>query len=360
MPLTFDQFFNALAQQESGGNYSAVNGLTGALGKYQILPVNVPAWSQKYLGVRWTASQFLGDPRKQDALARAVLQDYFDKYGIRGAASAWYSGDPALANNYKSQRGGPSIGDYVDNIIALATKNPQYAGTLTKPTSPDIPTTTEDRTVKTSEPPEAAPDTAQMQAVTSPGAEAVDSAGAEAVTAPGTEEVGGDTGVTSQTPARQAQIPTLAAGEVPPEQGPAPDKFVSFAGRQLSLAAAQQWLGTPYVFGGGGTKGPSRSALAKGNYNQVGFDCSGFVQYALDKAGINAPRLSYDQLKMGPRVSLSALQPGDLVGFGDGGHLAIYLGNGQIIEAPRTGLNVRIRKLGKGEDAWGVSLAKLY
>lgn len=355
MPLTFDQFFGALAQQESGGNYGAVNGLTGALGKYQILPSNVPAWSQQYLGVRWTASQFLGDPRKQDALARAVLQDYYDKWGVRGAAAAWYSGNPAKANDYGSQKGGPSIGDYVDQIIARATKNPSYDPGALK----SLKITTDDRRQQ-SELPKPGAGSTQMGKTSTPGAEATSSPGAEAVTAPGAEQVGGDTGVTAQAPSVEAQNPTQAESEVPDDQTGAPSAYMSFAGRQLALHAAQQYIGVPYVFGGGGTAGPSRSALAHGNPNQVGFDCSGFVQFTLGKAGISAPRLSYDQLKMGQRVSLSALQPGDLVGFGDGHHVAIYLGNGQIIEAPHTGANVRIRKLGKGEDAWGVSLANRY
>lgn len=357
MPLTFDQFFSALAEQESGGNYGAVNGLTGALGKYQILPSNVPTWSQQYLGVRWTASQFLGDPRKQDALARAVLQDYYDKWGVRGAAAAWYSGNPSLANSYKPQEGGPSIGDYVDHIISLATKNPSYDPQALKSFS----YSSEDKRPKfdTAKPESA--NSSQMGKATAPGAEAVTATGAEAVTAPGAEQVGGDTGVTSQMPSVEAQNPTQAESEVPDGQTGAPAEYMSFAGRQLAMAAAQRWIGVPYVYGGGGVAGPSRSALAHGNPDQVGFDCSGFVQYVLTKGGMSGvPRLSYDQLKMGQRVSLSALQPGDLVGFGDGHHIAIYLGNGQIIEAPHTGANVRIRSLGKSEDAWGVSLAHRY
>ena len=41
---TFDEFFYGIGQQESGGNYGSVNGSSGALGKYQIMPANVPAW----------------------------------------------------------------------------------------------------------------------------------------------------------------------------------------------------------------------------------------------------------------------------------------------------------------------------
>lgn len=109
---------------------------------------------------------------------------------------------------------------------------------------------------------------------------------------------------------------------------------------------AQQYMGTPYVWGG---TTPS------------GFDCSGFVQYVYKKAGINIPRMSFAQANAGTRVGLNQLQAGDLVAWDNSSrnngadHIAIYLGNGMIIEAPRPGLAVRIRKLGKNEGAWGVT-----
>jgi cell wall-associated NlpC family hydrolase len=347
--LTFDQFFEGIAQQESGGNYGAVNSLTGALGKYQILPSNVPAWSQKYLGLNWTASQFLNDPRKQDALAKAVLRSYYDKYGVRGAASAWYSGNPALANNYGSQHGGPSIGDYVDQVIAKATRSNSYvAGTTVN----GVPTTVIDKTVKPETKPEAA-NASGMGAVHAPGAEAVTAPGVESVQAPGTEAV-------SVEPPTEALQSPLTASEGTEGTETQPLNSVSFGGRHAAIVAGEKWIGVPYVYGGGGVAGPSRSALAHGNYSQVGFDCSGLVQYVLAQAGIRAPRLSYDQLKMGHRAPINSLVPGDLVGFGDGGHVAVYLGDGLILEAPHTGSSVKARMLGKDEDAWGVSLASLY
>lgn len=125
---SFNAFFWSLAMQESGGSYKAVNRGSGALGRYQIMPYNVPLWSQKYLGVSWSPSQFLNDPRKQDKLARAVLQDFYQKWGPRGAASAWYSGDPSLQNSYRPQRGGPPIGSYVDSVIA---RSGSWSGQLT-------------------------------------------------------------------------------------------------------------------------------------------------------------------------------------------------------------------------------------
>lgn len=111
---------------------------------------------------------------------------------------------------------------------------------------------------------------------------------------------------------------------------------------------ARQLLGTPYVWGG---TDPDN-----------GLDCSGFVQYVLRQVGVNLPRISAAQARAGARVGLGDLQAGDLVAWDNSSrnngadHIAIYLGNGQIIEAPRPGLGVRIRTLDDDEDAWGVSL----
>lgn len=125
--------------------------------------------------------------------------------------------------------------------------------------------------------------------------------------------------------------------------------------RDKVIAFAMQQLGTPYSWGGGGLGGASRG-FAQGA-GIVGFDCSSLLMFAFGKAGYDMPRVSWDQLKQGQRTSIGNLRPGDLVGFRDGGHIALYLGDGKIIEAPRTGLNVRVRSLGQNEDAWGVRLA---
>lgn len=111
---------------------------------------------------------------------------------------------------------------------------------------------------------------------------------------------------------------------------------------------ARQLLGTPYMWGG---TDPDK-----------GLDCSGFVQYVMRQVGVNLPRISAAQANAGPRVGLGELKAGDLVAWDNSSrnngadHIAIYLGNGQIIEAPRPGLGVRIRTLDDDEDAWGVSL----
>ena len=356
--ITFDQFFAAEAQQESGGNYGAVNSGSGALGKYQIMPGNIASWSQKYMGVTWTPQQFLGDPAKQDALARAVLSDYFDQYGARGAASAWYSGNPALNMNYNSQNGGPSVGSYVDSVIGIAMGKPATGGGSTGGTTTTSgpytgPTSTVDNSVKNK------PFQLPAPAVTGTGMGAASANGIDAVTAPGADAVSSDGSQALVSPTDQAPAPTQAP--VAPSTGSTATLGTGATGsRGQAISTALKYLGTPYVFGGGNSAGPTKSAIANGNFNDVGFDCSGLVEAALAGAGIESSHYSYTQLAMGPRTPINQLQPGDLVGMDGGGHIGIYAGNNQIIVADHTGTNVTERAIGASDGAYGVSLASLY
>lgn len=118
--------------------------------------------------------------------------------------------------------------------------------------------------------------------------------------------------------------------------------------RRAVIGAALGAKGTPYVWGG--------------NSLQSGVDCSGLIQQAFARAGINLPRVSYQQANAGNRIGLKGLQPGDLVAWDNStrnngaDHIAIYIGHGRIIESPRPGLSVRVRRLGSNEGAWGVHL----
>lgn len=96
------------------------------------------------------------------------------------------------------------------------------------------------------------------------------------------------------------------------------------------VEAAKKYLGVPYVWGG---TDPTK-----------GLDCSGFVQRTYKDLGIELPRVSYDQAKAGTEVpSLAQAKPGDLIAFGSPvDHIAIYVGDGKIIQAPHRGTVVSI------------------
>jgi cell wall-associated NlpC family hydrolase len=101
---------------------------------------------------------------------------------------------------------------------------------------------------------------------------------------------------------------------------------------QAAVAAAMTQLGVPYVYGGAS---PS-----------AGFDCSGLVQWAFGQAGRSLSHAADWQRDETQPISAADLQPGDLVFYGDPpSHDAIYIGNGQIINAPYTGQVIRVQDL---------------
>lgn len=138
MAITFDQFYSAIAEQESGGNYGAVGVWVGgdrAYGKYQVMGANIPSWTKQYVGYSMTPQQYLNSPSAQEKVARGKLKSYFNQYGARGAASAWYSGNPSLHMSTRSQSGGPSIKDYVDSVLNKAAKYPPSGGSSSSSSS---------------------------------------------------------------------------------------------------------------------------------------------------------------------------------------------------------------------------------
>jgi cell wall-associated NlpC family hydrolase len=96
------------------------------------------------------------------------------------------------------------------------------------------------------------------------------------------------------------------------------------------VADAEKYLGVPYKWGG--------ESLSEG-----GLDCSGLVLRSLTDLGVTGvPRTAKEQMSLGSPVSdLSAAKPGDLLIFHGGTHIAIYLGNNRMIEAPKAGSVVR-------------------
>ena len=106
---------------------------------------------------------------------------------------------------------------------------------------------------------------------------------------------------------------------------------------QAVVADARQYLGVPYQWGG---TNPA-----------TGLDCSGLVQRVYSDLGISLPRTSQEQATVGtPVAGVAAAQPGDLVFYEPSpsgpGHVGIYIGNGQIIDAPHTGTVVRVDPVG--------------
>jgi cell wall-associated NlpC family hydrolase len=115
--------------------------------------------------------------------------------------------------------------------------------------------------------------------------------------------------------------------------------------RGTILRAAAGAVGLPYAWGGGTKKGASYG-IGRGTSNLKGFDCSGLVLYAYSKIGINMSHSANAQARMGVRMPINRLSPGDLVGHP--GHIAIYAGNGMMYEAPTFGKRVRLVPVRKG------------
>lgn len=99
------------------------------------------------------------------------------------------------------------------------------------------------------------------------------------------------------------------------------------------VSLAKEQLGTPYVWG---AEDPSS-----------GFDCSGLVQYVYGRLGVDLPRVSADQARVGQKIdSLADARPGDLVAFGSPvDHIGIYAGDGKMVVAPHRGEVVRVQDI---------------
>ena len=114
----------------------------------------------------------------------------------------------------------------------------------------------------------------------------------------------------------------------------------SGGGASTAIATAQSYLGVPYVWGG---------------ESYGGVDCSGLTMLAWGSAGVDLPHLSRAQYSYGTHVPIGSMEAGDLIFWSSNGsqsgiyHVAIYLGGGQMIEAPTFGVPVRIT----GVYSWG-------
>ncbi|XRQ11753.1 C40 family peptidase [Actinomadura welshii] len=125
------------------------------------------------------------------------------------------------------------------------------------------------------------------------------------------------------------------AGEVPDANG----QVMTSRQVRTVIKAAHTRLGWPYVWGG--------ESEAEG-----GYDCSGLMQYAFAKAGIHLPRVAADQARAGWVVPYSKAEPGDMLIWANDptapgyiSHIALYLGEGKMIAAPRRGTVVQVQNV---------------
>ena len=132
------------------------------------------------------------------------------------------------------------------------------------------------------------------------------------------------TSTTSPTSTTTATAPTAVPPPGTTTPPPPPDAHAEAA----SIAA--RYLGVPYVWGG---------------ESPAGFDCSGLVAYVYAQLGVSLPHYTVSQWDATIPISISDLQPGDLVFFDGLSHVGIYIGGGQFIHAPHTGTVVQIGDL---------------
>jgi cell wall-associated NlpC family hydrolase len=145
--------------------------------------------------------------------------------------------------------------------------------------------------------------------------------------------VSGPTSGSASSGGSSTTLPTVPSAANPP---PVP------SGAAGAIQAAESQLNVPYVWGGE-TPG-------------VGFDCSGLVQWSWAQAGVSLPRTSGAQFDATTQIPLADIQPGDLLFYGPGGseHVAMYVGGGEMIEAPDTGSFVHITGVRTGGGFAGV------
>jgi cell wall-associated NlpC family hydrolase len=160
-------------------------------------------------------------------------------------------------------------------------------------------------------------------------------AAATAAAAPVTSGGGGGNATSSSSPTSSTSLAGLQQAAPPP----------TAAGGSGAVQAAESQIGVPYVWGGESPKGSG----------SPGFDCSGLTAWSWGQVGVGLPHFSGAQMADTTPVPINDLQPGDLLFYGAGGgdHVAMYVGPGQMIEAPYTGASVWITSLRLGSGFAG-------
>src|SRR4249919_1618030 len=267
---------------------------------------------------------FLGGNAGQRGLLDFADRDHM---GIGEAAQAvQVSAFPDRYEEHASEAGGILKG--------IDPKSPGTLGAV-----PDVTTTTHDITVPTLVSPDTTTEVNGLGEITADAA-GIGELNFDSPSSSALDEV--KFGQPTADPMAGLKMPT------PEEVGLTPPTGDAAAGwRAAIVAAAHKMRGTPYVWGGTTYKG---------------VDCSGLIALLYGKQGFKVPRLSADQARLGKRVGLDNLKPGDLVGWDNSSrnvgadHIAIFVGNGMIIEAPRPGGVVQLSSIYDTGQAWGVHL----
>ncbi|WP_245233953.1 NlpC/P60 family peptidoglycan endopeptidase RipB [Mycobacterium sp. PS03-16] len=128
-------------------------------------------------------------------------------------------------------------------------------------------------------------------------------------------------------------LSSMGLGGAAPAAGVAPGRVRGPQAIEYVIRRGASQMGTPYSWGGGKPSGPSRGIDS--GANTVGYDCSGFTQFSYAGVGVLIPKYSGDQYDTGRKVPVAQAKRGDLLFWGPGGsqHVAMYLGNGQMIES---------------------------
>ncbi|WP_308465869.1 C40 family peptidase [Rathayibacter soli] len=173
---------------------------------------------------------------------------------------------------------------------------------------------------------------AQPQSVTVAGTAAVPVVARDAVTATSEADLAAAKAAAAAEAARAAAAASMATYAAS-YSGPSVSDFLAnppYPNFSLSqvFSVAQQYIGTPYVYGGA---------------SPAGFDCSGYVMFVYAQFGISLPHSVSGQAARGTRISIADAVPGDVVIMS--GHDGFYAGNGNIMDAPDTGRSISIRPI---------------
>jgi peptidoglycan DL-endopeptidase RipA len=156
----------------------------------------------------------------------------------------------------------------------------------------------------------------------------------------------------AETEDADAAAPTTTPKPKPKSTKPKPSVTGS-AAVETVIDRAMSQLGVPYAWGGGDETGPTLGirdggvADSYGDFNKIGFDCSGLMIYAFAGIGISLPHYTGYQYTAGEQVPSSQMKRGDMVFYGPNAsqHVGLYLGNGEMIEAPQSGSVVKVSPL---------------